>query len=48
MGRKPISDNLRKTNLTISIRKETIIKLKGIKNYNGLIQNLLDDYFLKK
>lgn len=45
MGRKPIPDYLKKTNLTIAIRKETIDKLKSIENYNVLIQKLLDDYF---
>lgn len=45
MGRKPISPELVKTNITISIRKETIDKLRTVKNYNALIQKLLDDYF---
>lgn len=47
MGRKPIPPEKVKTNLTISIRKETIDMLKKTEKYNVLIQKLLDDYFEK-
>lgn len=45
MGRKPMPEHMKKTNLTIAIRKETIEKLKKLENYNQIIQKLLDDYF---
>lgn len=48
MGRKPIDPKKVKTNLTISLRLETIEKLKSIKGYNVLIQKLIDDYFANK
>lgn len=45
MGRKPINEDKKKTNLTISLRLETIQKLKKIPFYNVLLQKLIDDYF---
>jgi hypothetical protein len=48
MGRKPIDDDLKKTKISIAIRKETIKKLQELDNYNALIQKLLDDYFKDK
>lgn len=45
MGRMSLPADEVKTKLTIAIKKSTIDKLREIKNYNALIQKLLDDYF---
>ena len=45
MGRKSLPADEVKTKLTIAVKKSTIDKLRDIKNYNGLIQQLLDEYF---
>jgi len=44
MGRKRKEVRKRKEKLTIRLRKEVIDELRKIKNYNSLIERLLDEY----
>lgn len=44
MGRKPVTEALKKTNFSIRIPKWQIDKLREIKNYNELLSKLITEY----
>lgn len=47
MSRKPKDEKDIKVNITIRIKASNIEKLRQIKNYNSLIDSLLENYFLE-